>query len=325
MICVGIDISKARFDCALFIEDVCQNKSFANDNKGFNALFKWLGALGATQDRVFCMEATGVYGVALAGYLYRLGEKVMVANPIKTHAFAKMEMTRNKTDQADAISIARYCQYIVAQGELDKNLFKPKSEAFAALQCLVTRLDQLGKQLTQENNRLPVSLNKTASKSIKAMIKHIKQQMLLIENEIKTLVDGDPELGKQARLLTSINGIGNKTAWAILAYLGDASLFDNAKQVAGFAGLNPKITQSGSSINTSSLSKMGHKRLRKSLYMPALVAMRYNPLMRDLYNRLLAKGRPKKVALCAVMRKLLVVSYGVLKSEQPFDVNYARG
>jgi transposase len=323
MICVGIDISKARFDCALFIEDVGQNKSFVNDNKGFKALLKWLGAWGATRDRVFCMEATGVYGVALAGYLHQLGEKVIVANPIKTHAFAKMQMMRNKTDQADAISIARYCQYIVAQGELDKNLFKPKSEAFAVLQALVTRLEQLGKQLSSENNRLPVSLNKIASKSIRAMIKSIKRQMLSLEREIKALVDGDPELNKQVRLLISINGIGNKSAWAILAYLGDASLFESAKQVASFAGLNPKITQSGSSINTSSLSKMGHKRLRKSLYMPALVAMRCNPLMRDLYNRLLAKGKPKKVALCAVMRKLLVVSYGVLKSGQLFDVNYA--
>jgi transposase len=323
MLCVGIDISKARFDCALFIKDVCQNKSFSNDKKGFNALFKWLVALDAAPERVFCMEATGVYGVALSGYLYRLGEKVIVANPIKTHAFAKMEMMRNKTDKADALSIARYCQHIVAKGELDKNLFKPKSEAGAALQALVTRLDQLGKQLTSENNRLPVSLNKAASKSIKSMIRSIKQQMLLIESEIKTWVNDDSELSKQVRLLTSIDGIGNKTAWAILAYLGDVSLFDNAKQVAGFAGLNPKITQSGSSINTSSLSKMGHKRLRKSLYMPALVAMRCNPLMRDLYNRLLAKGKPKKVALCAVMRKLLVVSYGVLKSGQLFDVNYA--
>ncbi|WP_306821331.1 transposase [bacterium endosymbiont of Bathymodiolus sp. 5 South] len=121
-----------------------------------------------------------------------------------------------------------------------------------------------------------------------------------------------------------MDGIGNKTAWAIIAYMGDISLFDNAKQVASFAGLNPKIIQSGTGINKSSLSKMGYKKLRKPLYMPALVAIRYNPLMLDLYERLQQKGKPKKVALCAVMRKLLVISYGVLKSGQPFDVNYAK-
>ena len=323
MLCIGIDISKARFDGAVCVEDVDHNQSFANDHKGFKALSKWLKSLDAAQERVFCMEATSVYGVALAYYLHRSGDKVIVANPMRTHAFVKMEMLRNKTDKSDAGSIARYCQHIVAKGELEKNLFKPKSEASVALQCLMTRLEQLNKQSTQEKNRLPVSLNKTASKSIKAMIRYICRQIVIVEQEIKALVAGDSVLRQQVRLLTSIGGIGNKTAWAILAYMGDISSFDNAKQVASFAGLNPKITQSGSSINKSSLSKIGHKRLRKSLYMPALTATRHNPVTQNLYNRLLDKGKPKQVAVCAVMRKLLVISYGVLKSEQPFDVNYA--
>ena len=127
---------------------------------------------------------------------------------------------------------------------------------------------------------------------------------------------------KQAELLKTINGVADITAWSILAYLGNIRLFDNAKQVSSYAVLNPKIDQSGSSINRSSLSKMGNSRLRKSLYMPAIVATRYNPLMADLYTRLLAKGKPKKLAIAAVMRKLLVIVYGVLKSEKPFDVNY---
>ena len=96
-------------------------------------------------------------------------------------------------------------------------------------------------------------------------------------------VEADKKLKKQVTLLTSINGIGNKSVWAIIAYMGDISLFDNAKQVASFVGLNPRIMQSGTSINSSSLSKIGHKKLRKSLYMPELVAIRYNPLMADLY------------------------------------------
>jgi len=116
--------------------------------------------------------------------------------------------------------------------------------------------------------------------------------------------------------------MGDKTAWAILAYMGDVSLFNNAKQISSYAGLNPSIEQSGSSINRSRLSKMGCARLRKSLYMPALVAVRYNPLMMALYDRLQARGKPKKVALVAVMRKLLVLAYGVLKSGKPFDINH---
>lgn len=122
--------------------------------------------------------------------------------------------------------------------------------------------------------------------------------------------------------LTSIIGLGDKTAWSILAYIGDISLFENAKQISSYAGLNPRIEQSGSSINRTRLSKMGNARLRKSLYMPALVAVRFNPIMIAFYTKLLAKGKPKKVALVAVMRKLLVLAYGVLKSGEKFDVNY---
>ncbi len=101
MLCIGIDISKARFDGAVCVEDVDHNPSFANDHKGFKALSKWLKSLDAAQERVFCMEATSVYGVALAYYLHRSGDKVIVANPMRTHAFVKMEMLRNKTDKSD--------------------------------------------------------------------------------------------------------------------------------------------------------------------------------------------------------------------------------
>ena len=322
MLSIGIDISKASFDVAFLKDDKYQNKKFKNDLKGFKALTKWFKPI--KEDKVFCMEATGIYGVMLAKYLHQLDQKVIVANPIKTNAFAKMEMVRNKTDKADAQSIARYCMHIIEKGELNKTLFSPKSEAFESLQYLVTRLEQLGKMRSGENNRLQASLNKATSKSIKTMLRAINKQMQLVEDKIKSLVDNDEQLKNQVKLLLSIDGIGNKTAWAIIAYMGDISLFDNAKQVTSFAGLNPKITQSGTSINKSSLSKMGHKKLRKSLYMPALVATRYNPLMLDLYERLQHKGKPKKVALCALMRKLLVISYGVLKSGQAFDVDYVK-
>jgi len=322
MLSIGIDISKASFDVAFLDTGKYQNKQFINDLKGFKALIKWLKL--HSKNKVFCMEATGIYGVMLAKYLHQLGEQVIVANPIKTNAFAKMEMSRNKTDKADAQSIARYCAHIIEKGDLNKNLFTPKGEAFECLQYLITRLDQLSKMRSGENSRLQASLNKTASKSIRSILRTIDKQTLVVEAEIESLVSNNKQLKAQVDLLNSINGIGNKTAWAIIAYMGDIALFDNAKQVTAFAGLNPKITQSGTSVNKTSLSKVGHKKLRKSLYMPALVAVRYNPLMLDLYERLQQKGKPKKVALCAVMRKLLVISYGVLKSGRPFDVNYAK-
>jgi len=322
MLYAGIDVSKLSFDVAILNNGSYQNMQFANNLEGFKALSKWVKSF--RKEVIFCMEATGIYGLALAKDLVQKGEKVIVANPIKTNAFAKMEMSRNKTDKADAQSIARYCKHLDDKGEITKNLFKPKGEAFEKLQFLITRLEQLDKIATQENNRLDVSLDKEAVRSIKYIISHIDKQIIKIKRVLKEIVKQDDTLKQQVDLLISIPGIGEKTAWSILAYLGDISLFSNAKQVTSYAGINPKIEQSGTSINKSRLSKIGNKRLRKALYMPALTAVKHNPLMKDLYERLQQKGKPNKVALCAVMRKLLVLAYGVLKSGQAFDPYYQK-
>ena len=317
---VGIDISKLTFDVAVLQNGTYQHRHFDNNSGGFVHCIKWVKSFKTPA--LFCMEATGIYGLALAKYLCQQQQKTIVANPIQTHAFAKMEMSRNKTDKADAKSIARYAQHLDNQGLSNKALYTPKDPDFERIQFLVTRIDQLNKMRTQEGNRIDVSLDKAAVQSVKAMCRFIDQQLLCVQKKIAGIVKHNNLLNEQVQLLTSIKGMGDKTAWAILAYMGDVSLFNNAKQISSYAGLNPSIEQSGSSINRSRLSKMGCARLRKSLYMPALVAVRYNPLMMALYDRLQAKGKPKKVALVAVMRKLLVLAYGVLKSGKPFDINY---
>jgi transposase len=175
---------------------------------------------------------------------------------------------------------------------------------------------------SQENNRLGVSLNKAAARSIESVLTFIDKQIVVIKKEITMIIKQDEPLTVQLKLLVSINGLGDKTAWTLLAYIGDISLCENSKQISSYPGLNPSIDQSGTSLNRSSLSKTGSTRLRKSLYMPAMVAVIYNPLMLAFYNKILAKGKPKKVALIAVMRKLLVLAFGVLKSGKPFDINY---
>ncbi len=320
MIFVGIDISKLTFDVAVLIDGKYMSRQFENKQSGFLKLSQWIKSF--KHPAYFCSEATGIYGLALAKHLYQTNQKVIVANPLQTHAFAKMEMARNKTDKADAMSIARYCQYLFNRGEIDKGLFIPRSAAFERVQFLVTRLDQLSKMKSQENNRSGVSLDKAAARSIQSVLTFIDKQIVVIKKEITMIIKQDEQLTVQLKLLVSINGIGDKTAWALLAYIGDISLFENSKQINSYAGLNSSIEQSGTSLNRSSLSKTGSTRLRKSLYMPTMVAVRYNPLMLAFYNKLLTKGKPKKVALIAVMRKLLVLAFGVLKSRKPFDVNY---
>jgi len=317
MLYVGIDISKKTFDAGVLLKSAISNKQFSNEESSFKEFLAWTKSFN---DRIlFCMEATGIYSLALAKYLCKHKHQVIVVNPLKTHAFFKMELSRNKTDKADAGAIAKYCKFLDDNNQVEKNLFQPKSKNFETLQFLVTRLEQLTKVKTQENNHLEAGVSTIVIKSVKRIVLLINKEIANVENDIQKLVDEDKQLKFNVELLVSINGIGKKTACAIIAYLGDISLFSNSKQVVSYAGLNPRIEQSGSSIDKTSLSKQGNKRLRKALYMPAISAKQYNPLMKKLYDRLLAKGKIKKVALCAVMRKLLVIAYGVLKSGKPFD------
>lgn len=124
-------------------------------------------------------------------------------------------------------------------------------------------------------------------------------------------------------MLDSIPGIGDRTIIKVLAFFGDVNRFGSAKQLSAYVGLNPKIRQSGTSLNSSSLSRMGNSKLRKMLYMPAVVAKQHNPAMKIFYDRLVANGKSKKLAICAVMRKLIHIIYAILTSNQPFDLKRA--
>ena len=208
MIFVGIDISKLSFDVAVLIDGKYQSRQFENKPSGFLKLSQWIKSFKTPA--YFCLEATGIYGLALAKHLYQKNQKVIVANPLQTHSFAKMEMARNKTDKADAMSIALYCQYLFSRGEIDKGLFIPRSAAFERVLFLVTRLDQLSKMKSQENNRLGVSVDKAAARSIGSMLTFIDKQIVAIKKEITVIIKQDEQLTIQLKLLDSIMVLGTK-------------------------------------------------------------------------------------------------------------------
>ena len=317
MIFIGIDISKRTFDAAYFINNRYVHKQFSNNSAGFADFERWMNKSDA---EVFsCLEATGIYSFDLAQYLSQQKRNVLVVNPIITHAFFKMELNRNKTDKADAKLIARYCKHAVLNGDFKRNCYQPKGADYEAIQRLVTRCDQLEKSKTQENNRLEASTNKHTTRSIKRLQKSIVNEIIWIKKTIAGIVKNNENLSQQVELITSIKGMGERTAWSVIAYIGDINFFANAKQVASYAGLTPKIKQSGTSINKSSLSKLGHKRLRKSLYMPALVAIRYNPSLKVVYERLVHNGKPKKVAIIACIRKLVVIINSMVRDGVMWD------
>jgi len=314
-IVLGIDISKQKFDAALLIGGKLKHKSCKNNTEGFETLSQWLrkqrmGCLHA------CLEATGSYGDELALYLHDSGHTVSIVNPARIKGFAQSELLRTKNDKVDAGLIARFCLAMRPEP------WEPPSAEIRALQALVRRADALVNIRTQELNRLGTAA-KAVAPSIQEHIAYLDEQIEKIKQQIAGHIDGNPELKGKRDLLHSIPGIGPATIAAILAEISIFERFDEVRKVVAFIGLAPKEAVSGSSIKGKPrLCKIGHARLRKALYMPALVSIRYNPMIVTFYRRLKNKGKNGKVIVCAVMRKLVHIIFGILKSGKPFDPNY---
>jgi len=313
---LGIDISKAKFDVALLKGDrKIKSKVFANNPEGFAELQIWLNAQSVNNLHA-CMEATSIYGNAVARFLVAAGYKVSIVNPSRPKAFGRSELSRTKTDRADAKVIARFC------AALRPAPWTPPAVEVEQLQALVHRLDCLTTMQQQEQNRLE-TIDPILVDAITTHIDFLKGQIANTKKLIHDHFDQYPHLKIQRDLLTSIPGIAETTATVILAEIRDVSSFDSADQLAAFAGLTPHEFSSGSSVcGKPRLSKIGNSRLRKALYMPAVVARRYNPFIRIFCDRLVAKGKSKMSVIGAAMHKLLRQVFGVLKSHKPFDPNF---
>jgi transposase len=315
---LGIDISKEKFDVHLITTHQTRSGQFNNNTRGFKQLHKWLIKQQVTQLHA-CMEATGSYGEPLAYCLHEQGYKVSIVNPKIIKHYGHSQMQRNKTDKMDARLIAAYCQ------KETPRVWQPPSEAQRVLKALTRRLHALQSGRTREKNRLKATIHPDlVSESIEDCIAFYTQQIEKLERQIHDHIALHPdELEEKMLLLTSIPGIAEKTAAILLGELPDIALFKSSKQVTAFAGLTPKQLQSGKMNRSGGIYKLGSRRLRSALYFPALTGMNHNPILRDMSQRLAERGTTGKSAIAALMRKLLQLVYGVLKSEQPFDPNYS--
>ncbi len=314
---LGIDISKKDFHVVLIMgETRTKSKKFTNDLQGFESLQQWLKQKGIDQMHA-CLEATSIYGDALAEFLYSASFAVSVVNPARIQGFAKGELLRTKTDSVDAALIARFCAAIKPE------LWKPTAPEIKELQALVRRLDSLQEMVTAEHNRLETATTKVAELT-QSHLTYLQEQQALIKQLISDHFDKHPQLKQQRDLLVSIPGIGAQTAAVLLAEIGRIEDYQNARQLAAHAGLTPSERSSGTSVHGKTrLSCTGNSRLRKALYMPAVVSMRHNPLLKTFSERLLDRGKAKMQAIGAIMRKLVHLAFGILKSQQPFDPNYS--
>jgi transposase len=231
--------------------------------------------------------------------------------------------SRTKTDKADAQLIARFCRMHQPPA------WSPPAPELRELQALrelplVRRLEALEQMRQMEENRLETGLESaTVRAQVQEHIAYLQGQIEAVRVLIRSHIDQHPTLQSQRDLLTSIPGIADTTAALLLAELGAVKRFQSARQVAAFAGLVPRLRQSGSSVRgRSCLSKAGSPRLRKSLYFPALTALQWNPSIRAMGERLRARGKSKMLIVGAAMRKLLHLAFGVLKSGRTFDPTF---
>lgn len=314
---LGIDISKKSFEVALLKENKYKHKSFSNNDKGYEELKKWL-EFNQAKEVHCCMEATGIYGEKLAEYLYKEGYKISVENAAKISSFAKAQLSRNKTDKADAKIIAQYCEGCKPE------LFTPQAKEVKELKELVRYVTELKEAKTQQSNRLEAVENKAVVESIKAVVKTIEKEIEEIEKLIKQHIDNNPSLKADKELLKTIPGIGETTASMLLAEIPEIKNFESAKKLAAFAGLSPSQYSSGTSVRKRTrICKIGNSRIRKALYFPAITAMRHNPILAEFSKRLAAKGKHNFAIICAVMRKLLHLAFGILRSGKAFDPNFS--
>ncbi len=317
---LGIDIAKLKFNvCLINSQGKLRHKVFPNNQAGFEQLRQWLTKHGVQRVHA-CLEATGTYGEALSLFLHQAGHTVSLINPAAVKAFAQSRLSRTKTDKVDAELIARFCQ---AQGP---PAWTPLPQEVRELQALVRRLESLIEMRVAEENRLSSGITVEAvQQSVQEHLAYLNEQIKHCEELIRRHINNHPGLKRQSELLDSIPGIAETTAALLLSEVTDIKQYRSARQVAAYAGLVPRERQSGSSVRgRTRLSKIGNARLRKALYFPAITALRCSPFFQSWAKGLQERGKSKMSIVCAVMRKLLHLAYGVLKNGKPFDPEWAK-
>lgn len=308
----GIDVSKDTLDIYDFKGDSYQ---FKNSLLGFKKLLK------ITDQFSHCvLEATGYYHVRLAYFLVENGITVSVENPLKIKRFIQMKLSKIKTDKRDAKMIY---EYGVSQCP---TLWHGESKNQQECLQILRLLSIYTKQSTQIKNKIHGEAvlgnpSKLVDQSVKMHLKNIEKQLLKLELALEKMVKVEHQ--EKVTLLKTIPGIGNKTAIGLLVFTDGFNRFNSSKELCSYAGITPTIRESGSSVKgRPRMSKIGNPKLRNLLFMCSFNACKYNRSCKALYDRIVAKGKSKKLALIAVCNKLLKQAFSIVKNGIPYDNNY---
>lgn len=316
----GIDVSNETFDVQKGGADAITHRSFHNDGKGHQQAIAWLRR-GSKQVRV-CLEATGIYHLQLALALNdAAGIELMVLNPKAARRFAEAQMVRGKTDKVDARVLLHFLEHMP---------FRPWSapeKQRLVLQSMAHRLAQLTKEQARERSRLhaaeragPHTLD--TQHDLRVHLRFLERRYCLLETKAIALMQQHETMAEDLRLVDTVPGFAETAAMQVLAEVGVLSDELQPKQWVAQAGLDPKPSESGTSVHSPRhISKQGNSKLRAALFYPAMSACRCDPNVKAFYEKLLARGKTKRAAQTAVMRKLLHAIWGILKYRQPWDGN----
>ena len=305
---IGIDISKAHLD--VHRRDDGDDRRFANSKTGLKALLRWLE--GCPVDCIV-YEPTGRYHRQMERTLLARGLPLAKVNPRSVRRFAEAIGTGAKTDRLDARLLARFGA--MAQ----PRLVQPNSDTLNDLKDLNQAREALGNDRTAASNRLSTSENPLIKRQLANRLRQIDRDIEALDAEAAKLIGQDPELKARVDILVTIPGVAGRTAWAVLVLMPELGTLD-AKQAGSLGGVAPITRQSGT-WRGKAMIRGGRPGLRKALYMPALVACRYNPDLKAVYDRLIGAGKPAKVAIVAVMRKLLVLANALIRDNRKWATN----
>ena len=306
---IGVDISKPTLD--VFWLGKREHRQFPNDRPGCAALIRWIGKAAVR----IVFEPTGACHRLFETSIVGAGLKAVKVNPRSARRCAEATGELAKTDRIDAAILARMGAVLDLAGR------PAKTETLHDLKELGVARQALVKDRIAATNREQIAVNRVIKRQLRARLKQIGIQLKEMDGAIADLGDADPGLSRRREILASIPGIGTVTAMAILIEMPELGALDN-KQAASLAGLAPMTRQSGTWTGRARI-RGGRRSLRTALYMPALVALRFNPDLKKKYQALKEAGKPSKVAITAIMRKLLVLANALLRDDRKWNAKAA--